>query len=575
MLPFEIEQVVSFDTETTGLNPYLGDLPFGFAFANSQTELYLDDRLDSKHDIYSLCSQVFGNSETSVLIHNAKFDMHHLSQWCIDNRFEPIEFKARIICTATLSRIANNDRLTTRIKDVAKDYGLVKSDAVDIWIRKNKAYRPDGEPDFSKVPHDIISKYAKQDARITYDLYFHLLNDIQGLERYVKTLPGDRSIFNIIDREEAVTKALFQVECTGVNIDSSYARRAFDFEKQRADNASARYTEITGRNFVDSGKAHAAAFIDSGYDERKLIKTEAGNYSFANEVLSSISSPITEAITEHRQSIQKADTFYGNFSKLCDASGRIHTNFRQDAARTFRLSSSNPNLQNIPKEKIGDFYERDCFIPPEGYTWVSIDYRAQEMRLLFDMAGEEAVAKRIIEGEDVHAVTASLMGVDRKSAKTIGFGLVYSMGVQTMADSLGVSFKDAQELKRIFFSSMPKSARFLQDVMRKAEKGFICNDYGRVFKFTKDFSYKAPNYLIQGTGSEIGKDALVELIKIYKQDRVRVVSLVHDEINFNIKDEHLSEIPNICTIMKNVYKHSILPMDVSVTKSKKSWGACD
>lgn len=575
---FEFEDIISVDTETSGLNPYLGDLPFGFSFANSSTEIYLDDRRDSKHIIFDMLQKAFENPDRTCLLYNAKFDMHHISQWCVANGFDPVKFLARIVDIPTLARIVNNDRFQTSMEVIAREYGMEKSKAVEEWIRKNKAYRMVGDekvPDYTAVPHDIISVYAMKDARITYDLYFKMLQDLTGLENYLKTLNDERSIYNVIEREALVTKALYKIEATGVLTDPSLLSRANDIAKQGVITASARYKEITGRDLVDSGKAHAAAFIGAGYSESDLARTSAGNYSFTNEVLSSNPNELTSTLSDFRDATKKANTVYSGLLNSRDPSGRIHTNFRQDATRTGRLSSNSPNLQNIAKERVGEIFERDCFIPDTNCTLVAVDYKAQEMRLLFDMSGEVSVAKRIMEGEDVHEVTAALMGVKRKMAKDVGFSLVYGKGVKQLALDLGISFKDAQDLKKLFFDRMPHSAKFIKSVIAKAERGFIANAYGRVFRFNRDIAYKAPNYLIQGTGSEIGKDAFVSLVNKYNQENVQVVLAVHDELVFNINDEYLSEMPNICSIMTGVYKHNILPMDVSVKMSKESWGKCE
>lgn len=576
MLSFE--QIVSFDTETYGLNAYLGDLPFGFAFANSYEEYYYDDRKYSKQNIYDSCKELFEDFDRTVILHNAKFDMHMLYVWCLENSFVPIKYNAKIVCTAVMARIVNNDRINTKLKFCAKDYGLEKSDAVDIWIVKNKAYKlvnGEQQKDFSKVPYAIISNYAKKDSRVTYDLYFCLLNDLSELQKYNDTLDDGRSLYNILDREAELLKALFEVEKTGVLINTDYTRRAFGMERQRADAASERFTQITGRELVDSGKAITSALIDSGYDESKIPRTEKGNYSLTAKILSSVAHPIADVVNQYRNAAKSADTFYGGFIDLRDKSGRIHTNFRQDSTRTFRLSSSNPNLQNIPSKEVNGFFARNCFIPEENHTWVSMDYKAQEMRLLFDLSGEKTVADRINQGEDVHEVTASLMGVNRKKAKDVGFALIYGKGITQLSIDLGISYNEAKALRELFFGRMPRSKILLDKVIRKARDGFVSNKYGRIYRFKNGFEYKAPNYLIQGTGGEICKDAMINIYKIYKQDKVKIVSAVHDELNFNIHNDYLHEIDNIKKIMIDVYKPNILSMDVDVSMSTESWGKCE
>ena len=581
---FEIESITAFDTETYGLNPYLGDLPFGFSFANSVGETYLDDRRDNKKEIYNLCEELFENEENTVIIHNAKFDMHGLTEWCQSNFKKEIRFKAKIICTATLARIADNQRLRVGLGVVGEDYGISKDSSVEQLIHVRKLFKSkvdyfgniSKDKDFSKVPYEFISKYAMRDARVCYDIFFKLLEDIQGLEKYLATLNLPRSVYSVIEREAALTKVLFQMERTGVLLDSPYAVRACEFERQRSVSAANSYQELTGRDFVDSGKAHAAAFIDSGVDQSELARTSTGRYSFTSEVLSANDSELAKSIVEHRESHKKAVTFYGNFLQLRDSRGRIHTSLGQSTTRTGRLSSQNPNLQNIPAHReIGaEFFERECFIAPEDFYWVSFDYKAQEMRLLFDLSGETEVANCILAGEDVHEVTAKLMDVTRAKSKNIGFGLIYGMGLAKMATDLGITFDEARNLKSLFFAKMPKAGDFIRAVIDKAERGYLANAYGRVYKFKKEFAYKAVNYLIQGTGSEIVKDAMIAIDKKYRDsDNVKMILQVHDELCFYIHKDHMQEIDSIKQIMTDAYKHNILPMDVSV-KYGKNWAEC-
>ena len=583
-MSFEIEDVVSFDTETTGLHPYLGDLPFGFAFANSVEETYLDDRKDSKEDILKLCLEIFENEEQKVVIHNAKFDMHHLAQWCQSNFKKEIDFKCTIIDTAVLARIANNQRISCSLSSVGSEYGFKKDVTVENYIAKHGLKREvvdlDGNKtfikDFAKVPYDLISKYAKIDARICYDLYYKLLQDMRSLENYLTSLNHPKTLYSVIKREAELTKSLYKMERTGVLIEPTYTKRACDFERQRADLAAEQYRIIAKREFVDSGKAHAAAFIDAGVAPETLPRTSAGNYSFTGEILSANSDKLSENILQYRDADKKSTTFYGGFLKLRDSTGYIHTNFGQHTTRTFRLSSTGPNLQNVPSSR-GDnapYFERDCFIAPEGYKWLSLDYKSQEVRILYDLSGETDIGRRILDGEDSHQVVASMMCVTRKQAKTVQFGIIYGMGTDSLAKELDCEPREAAELKAKFFARIPRAGAFIRAITEKARRsGYIANTYGRVYQFEPQFAYKAPNYLIQGTGSEIVKDAVNAIFAKYNQKDILLVSQVHDELNLYIKNDMLDEANAIKQLMVNVYKQKFLPMDVDY-KIGNSWGEC-
>lgn len=577
------EEIFALDVETTGLYAYRGDRPFGFAIADSVNEVYFDDRRHDREIIFLLLKEILENTNNTICIHNAKFDLHHVTEWAKDYFAQEIKINARIVCTAVLSRIANNTRLSCALDDVASSYGLgAKDHTVMEWIRRNKAYRfvtmedgtVDKNPDFSAVPFNIMEPYAKRDARLCYSIYFKLLADISLLDAYTKKLTPPRSIWNTVEREIKFTKVLFTLEKTGVLTDSANTQRNFEAERSRASAARIRYQEITGREFIDSGANHTASMQALGISDAGVARTATGAISFSKQNIGAIDSTLANPIKDYREANKKANTVLLGLLNSRDKTGRIHTNFGQYTTRTFRLSSTNPNLQNVSgKDDKTGHNLRESFIPDPDYWFVSFDYKAQEMRLLFDLAGEEEVAARIRAGEDTHTVTASLMGVSRDTAKTIGFGLVYGMGIAKLAKDLGVTENEARRLKQLFFDKMPKAAKFIKQVIERAKSGFIANPWGRVYQFTADDSYKAVNYLIQGSGSEIMRDAMIAIHEEYGDNpTVKMVLTVHDEVDFIIHKDHLDEIPNIKRIMESVYNYKILPMEVGVEKSERSWG---
>ncbi len=577
------EEIFALDTETSGLYAYRGDRPFGFAIADSVSEVYFDDRRHDREVIFLLLKELLENENNTICIHNAKFDLHHVTEWAKDYFAQEIKINARIVCTAVLSRIANNTRLSCALDDVAMSYGLgAKDHTVMEWIRRNKAYRfvtmedgtVDKNPDFSAVPFNIMEPYAKRDARLCYSIYYALLRDISLLDAYTKKLTPPRSIWNTVERETKITKILYKMERTGVLTDSANAQRNFEIERLRASEARIRYTEITGREFVDSGANHTASMQALGISDSGVARTATGAISFSKQNIGAIDSALAKPIKDYREANKKANTVLLGLLNSRDKAGRIHTNFGQYTTRTFRFSSTNPNLQNVSSkdDKTGHNL-RESFIPDPDCYLVSFDYKAQEMCLLFDMSDEVEIAERIKTGEDTHAVTAALMGVDRNTAKTVGFALVYGAGISRLASQLGVTETEARRLRQLFFDKMPKAAKFIKQVIERANGGFIANPWGRVLQFKRGDSYKAVNYLIQGSGAEIIRDAMIAIAEEYDDNpMVRMVLTVHDELLFNIHKDHLDEIPNIKRIMEQVYKYKILPLTVGVSMSDKSWG---
>lgn len=577
------EEIFALDTETSGLYAYRGDRPFGFAIADSVKEVYFDDRRHDREVIFLLLKEILENANNTICIHNAKFDLHHITEWAKDYFAQEIKINARIVCTAVLSRIANNTRLSCALDDVASSYGLGGKDkSVMEWIRRNKAYRfvtmedgtIDKQPDFAAVPFEMMNIYGPRDARLCYSIYFKLLADISLLDAYTKKLTPPRSIWNTVEREIKFTKVLFTLEKTGVLTDSSNTQRNFEVERLRASEARIRYQEITGREFVDSGANHTASMQALGISESGVTRTATGAISFSKQNIGAIDPTLAKPIKEYREANKKANTVLLGLLNSRDKAGRIHTNFGQYTTRTFRLSSTNPNLQNVSSkdDKTGHNL-RESFIPDPDCFMVSFDWKAQEMCLLFDMSGEVEIAERIKTGEDTHAVTAALMGVDRNTAKTVGFALVYGAGISRLASQLGVTETEARRLKQLFFDKMPKAAKFIKQVIERAKSGFIANNWGRVYQFAVEDSYKAVNYLIQGSGAEIIRDAMIAIYEEYGDNpTVQMLLTVHDEIVFNIHKDHLDEIPNIKRIMETVYKHKILPLSVGVSMSDKSWG---
>jgi len=567
------------DIETTGLDPFRGDKIISIAITDGSRSLALRNN-DPKFDgLLFVVLRLLADPNNTFYIHNAKFDLRFLKTALTSGA--PI--RASILDTMVLARLYKNDEMSYSLDTVAKWYKLEKDKKVDLYIRENKLYRveidpttgaKDRVPDFDRVPDELLLPYNIKDAELCFQIGSYLLEDLAVLqENYLDTLSVKKSIFDVVKIESLVTTALLDMEVAGVGLDERYTQRALHSELSRCERSRDEFKRISGRDFIDSGKSLHEAFKVIPGDNERIGYTEKGNPSFTDEILSNFTSPLAKAVRDHREAHKKARTYYGNFVRLKGRDGRIHPSFRQSGTATGRLSCADPNLQNVNKEKdlTQEFLVRGCFTPSPGYKWLSIDYQAQEYRMLLDLAEELPVIEAIKGGLDVHTATAEIMGVDRTTAKTINFMLLYGGGAQKLADTLGISLSEAHELKRIYFAKLPMVARFIKGIIAKAERGTISNWYGRVYHFQKDYAYKAPNYVIQGGCADVVKIALSRLHKYLEDKSTRMILQVHDEICFEIAENELAIIPELQTIMTSAYPHAHLPLLTEASMSDKSW----
>ena len=235
-------------------------------------------------------------------------------------------------------------------------------------------------------------------------------------------------------------------------------------------------------------------------------------------------------------------------------------------------------MQNVTKgkDKESRFPIRRCFIPPPDSFLVSVDLDQVEYRLMLDYAAEKDVIRQVVDGVDVHQATANMMGVDRASAKTINFMLLYGGGPLKLAHELKIPLREAKSLRELYFDRLPKVTSLIKAIIRKAETDkVIYNWFGRVYRFPdKRFAYKAPNYLIQGGCADVMKIGMVEAgnDKLLKGTRSTQVLSVHDELVFYVHKDELDLVPKIQQIVEKAYPYKHLPLTAGVEISSISWG---
>lgn len=384
----------------------------------------------------------------------------------------------------------------------------------------------------------------------------------------------------VYGNEMELIKTCFAMEEVGILLDKGYTLNALAYEHRGLKEAISVFEKDTGHKYTDSNKLFAEIFTARG---ERFPVTEKGNPSFDYDALVGLKSPTADLIIRIRDHEKRAGTYYSSFLYYLANDGRIHANINQAGTTTGRFSYSNPNLQNLSKEDEEEdlkkeYVVRGCFIPTPGFKFVSLDYSQVEYRLMLDYAGETNLIQSVLDGEDIHQSTADMVGVSRKYAKTLNFACLYGSGIANIAMMLGISEREASDLRQRYFSRLPKVKRLVKDIMRAGEsRGYVRNWLGRRCHINhRDFAYKLPNHLIQGGSADVIKVAMNKIHKLLEGKKSRMVVQIHDDILHEIHEDELDIVKDIKQIMESVYvpKNGML-LTVSPEISHKSWAYRD
>lgn len=563
------------DTETYGLG--IADRMFALQISTQDTAYYFNFH---KYDnpVSTLCpkstvrqlADVFNDTSKVWYAHNAKFEMHKLADY-------GVELAGKIRDTVVWARLIWNVHFQYSLDACLKRIGLAKDDEVEKYISKNKCYTMvsiEGKTTkvklkhYEQVPFPIMFKYGCMDAWGVLQLGNKTHKDVDRLYDYA-----------LINREEQLTKATFKMERRGARVDREYTKHGREIETRITNRVTDELTRLSGRPFKNGPKWLRETFDQFGIEY--AINEKTNNPKFDKKELAKINHPIAGLVREYRRSTMYSNTYYSTIlEKTSDESPYIYANIKTGGTDTLRFSYSSPNLQNVPKEDSDDYdvYVRKNYVPRDGFNIVAIDFRQQEFRLMLDYANEKRLIDAVNNGEDLHQATADLVGCSRKHAKTVNFGLLYGMGVETLAVTLGISVKEAKTLKELYFARFPKIEFFIDRVIRTAKtRKYIKTWTGRLLRFpNKDYAYKAPNHLIQGGCADMVREAIVQCDPILEAKRSGILIQVHDELVFEIAYEEMNLVPLLKDTMKNIYTpFNGMLMDCSVEISDKSWGYCD
>jgi len=545
---------LSIDTETTGIEET--DRLFCVTLSGPEHQVYVDK------DSLQLLESFFADPFRTWYLQNPKFDMRMLLN-------EGYTLAGTIIDAAVLGRLVRNDHLKYNLKSLAAREGLQKLDVVEKEITKNQLYEIRktklGEsykaPRFDWVDREILKLYACVDADVTYKVCHRLMQKLQE--------PGDEgNPLAVLNVETPLTKVCFNMERRGILLNVPYTEEAMGFELERTQLLKEVFLKEVGEEFVDSGKALSPVFKKYGLP---IATTAKGNPSFTDEVLEKYQHPVAEIVRDIRESQKTISTYYVNFINMRDSCDVIHPTMWQAGTRTGRFSYSEPNLQQLTKDKADSpkkYLVRGCFMPRPGRAFISMDYSQQEYRMMLAYANETALIRRVMDGEDVHQATADLLGIDRQRAKTLNFAILYGAGVDKLALMLKVSRLEASRFKDHYFMKLPRVERFIDEVIRRGRsRGFVYNWAGRRLYASREFAYALPNHLIQGGGADVVKRAMVEI-----GENECMLLQVHDQLIFEPHLDEAEEVVRKCQpIMENAFPEmNGMRLKVDVTYSTES-----
>lgn len=389
------------------------------------------------------------------------------------------------------------------------------------------------------------------------------------------------------DIEAPLVEVLADMELTGVRIDVAALNEAADAIEGRLASLEREIYELAGEEFNigSPAKVGEILFDKLGLDDNAK-RTKTGQYSTSEDILEKVAhkNPIVGKILEHRQLKKLLNTYLTALpASINPETGRVHTNYNQTITSTGRLSSSNPNLQNIPvREDVGREIRR-AFIPSEGNLFLSADYSQIELRLAADFAADETMIDAFATGKDIHAITAAkifhkgnpedVTADERRHAKTANFGILYGISAFGLASRLGIPRQEAKDLIDNYFRSFHTIKKYMSDSVEAArEHGYAITRFGRKRRLP-DINSKNPvvrgyaernavNAPIQGTAADIIKRAMIDIYREMKDKglKSKMIMQVHDELNFDVVPAELPVVQELVERLMAAAWHGAVPL---------------
>jgi DNA polymerase-1 len=563
--------LISFDTETDSLN-YMQARIVGIAFAVAAGQAaYVPlshdyagapQQLD-RDKVLAALKPLLEDMTKAKLGHHLKFDSHVLANYGIalnGQRFDSM----------LESYVLNSVATRHDMDSTAERYlGVRTIHYEDVCGKGAKQIT------FNQVDVDRAAEYSAEDADITLQLH-------QAIWPQIEALPPLKSVYETI--EQPLVPVLFRMERAGVLVDRELLRtQSSELAARMLELQSQAHAEAGGPFNVDSPK-QLQEILFGKLGIPVMRKTPTGQPSTAEDVLEELAETyaLPKLILEYRGMAKLKSTYTDNLPlQINEKTGRIHTSYHQAVAATGRLSSMDPNLQNIPIRTQEGRRIRQAFVAPAGHSIISADYSQIELRIMAHLSTDATLLRAFAEDRDVHQATAAevfavpleaVSADQRRSAKAINFGLMYGMSAFGLARQLGISRGDAQKYMDLYFERYPGVRRYMEETRRQArESGFVETVFGRRLYLPEIQSRNAAlrqyaersaiNAPMQGTAADIIKRAMIDVDSWLQSSRVpaRLIMQVHDELVLEVADEAID------TLVGQIRTHMIRAADLAVT----------
>ncbi len=548
---FLTKEILSLDTETTSTNPIDAEL-VGLSFAVEEHHAYyvpIPPQREEAQKIVEIFRPVYENEEILKVGQNLKYDLEVLHNY-------DIELKGKMWDTM-IAHYLIQPELRHNMDYMAEIYLHYKTIHIDELIGpkgKNQRSMRDLDP-------QQIYEYAAEDADITLQLK-------NKLEPELRKYDCENLFYQI---EMPLMPVLAEMEMNGVCLDTASLAETSKQLTTRMNEIEQRIYELAGQSFnIASPKQVGEILFDKLKIVEKAKKTKTGQYVTSEEVLQQLRNKheIVADILEHRGLKKLIGTYIDALPKLINPrTGHIHTSFNQTITATGRLSSSDPNLQNIPIRGEDGKEIRKAFIPEPGCLFFSADYSQIELRVMAHLSGDENMINVFREGKDLHAATAAniykkdiseVTRDERTKSKRANFGIIYGITVFGLAERLDIPRDEAKMLIDGYFDTFPQ----VHDYMEKAkeiarQQGYVTTLFGRrrylpdinsanatVRGFAERNAINAP---IQGTAADIIKIAMIHIFQRFKKEHIKskMILQVHDELNFSVYLEEKEKVEKI------------------------------
>ena len=544
-------QTVSMDTETTSVEAISAKL-VGMSFAVEGGRAWyvaVPRETEAAQRMVEIFRPFFENEIITKVGQNLKYDLTVLANY--DIRPTPPLFDTMLAHYLIQPELRHN---MDYLAEIYLDYQTIHIEELIGPKGKNQRNMAD-------LPPRQICDYACEDADITLRLMQPLKKDLEenGLMRVFE------------DIEMPLMPVLAKMERNGVVLDTEALAETGRHFTERMEQLEKEIFELAGHPFLLTSPRQVGEVL---FDELKLNekakKTKSGQYSTGEEVLEALRAkhPIVGKILAHRGLKKLLSTYVEALPKLIHPqTGRLHTSFNQAVTATGRLSSSNPNLQNIPVRGDDGKEIRKAFVPEEGCIFFSADYSQIELRIMAHLSGDEHLVQDFREGRDIHAATAArvyhkpieeISRDERRKAKTANFGIIYGISAFGLAERMEVSRTEAKELISSYFNTYPRVQQFIDQSIEKARsQGYILTEFGRR-RYLPDITSRnavvrgyaernAVNAPIQGTAADIIKLAMIRIDQRFEREGIRskMILQVHDELNFSVWPDELDRVRHI------------------------------